>query len=228
MKLPRFKELLEQTEAMTHTPPPGQMVGPTKAAVLKAVDTYKDKLRSMGINLHSNLGSGANGFVYDMSDGKVAKITKDRTEANATYRIKGKRLKNVYEIYEVFELGDLGIFLIIQEKLQPLNPIIEKYWTPAQTALGGFRVNPSEASRTFDKYWIALERHHSFPSMDSTEYLESKRAFLEVGNGLKELQKNEIKWHDWHIGNIMQKSSGAYSIIDLGVSQSPMVSIDKI
>jgi serine/threonine protein kinase len=197
----------------------------------KILDHYKDRLEKAGIKIGENpeaLGAGATGTAYHIGNNKVLKITKDRSEANACNRIKGKKLKNVYEIYDVFELDDLGVYVIHQELLAPLDPVVTKNWSKSYTAL----------TRAVNRKWSLEEALDELeaeweggwgPTPEESAKPAVKEAFAQAYNGLKELEENRIIFRDFHYKNIMKRpSSGELVIIDLGVSRSPERAIDKL
>jgi hypothetical protein len=72
------------------------------------------------------LGAGTQGPAYDMGGNKVLKVTTDKSEAQASLKLKGKNLKHVNNFYDVFKFPPGGpakgdLYGIIQDKLTPLN-----------------------------------------------------------------------------------------------------------
>lgn len=69
------------------------------------------------LNKGTLLGVGSFGYAFEVSGGKVLKITSDELEANNSALIKGEKVPLVCEIYEVFGFKKIkSIFVIIQKK----------------------------------------------------------------------------------------------------------------
>lgn len=91
-------------------------------------DMIANKVAEMrGYNKPEFIGSGLFGVAYDLGDGRVLKVTSDRTEALENLQLKGKPLQYIAEPYEVFSVAaDSGntrreTYVIILEKLRT-NP----------------------------------------------------------------------------------------------------------
>jgi len=71
------------------------------------------------------LGSGTKGYAYYIPNNKVLKITTDKTEAAESFKIKGKKLKNISNIYDVYALHGRyeGFYVIISELLDKTEDI---------------------------------------------------------------------------------------------------------
>jgi len=213
VKLPTIKKLLVEAELSSQIPrgissrPDWTGQGPAPLSPAQAATvlrSYEKKLNKLGIKASPNmkrLGGGKMGFAYDLGD-SVLKLTRDKYEANAAKRIEGKKLRNVYEIYAVYELNDSGIYVIHQEKLNPLGPIVKKYWGGVKRAEGrvdkGIAMLALDASRFTDtmNYDDAIHEFESIwaarGSSSPQEFEEMSDAFTQIVNGLIELKKNKI------------------------------------
>jgi hypothetical protein len=83
--------------------------------------TILDKiLNKIGVNNSSFLGKGMFGVAHDIGNNKVLKLTKDKSEAINSNKIKGEKMKHIADIYDVkkFQIEDREYFLIILEKLK--------------------------------------------------------------------------------------------------------------
>jgi len=72
----------------------------------------------------ASLGNGTRGEAVKYNNDVVLKITNDKSEANASNLIKGKKLKYVNEIYDVFKIkypGNETSYLIFQKFLQEIE-----------------------------------------------------------------------------------------------------------
>lgn len=78
-------------------------------------------LERLGIERAVLLGSGMFGHAYDIGGGKVLKITRDKTEAANSNRVKGKKNRHLANIFDVKQLrmGDKPMkYIIILERLE--------------------------------------------------------------------------------------------------------------
>jgi hypothetical protein len=195
---------------------------------LAYLEEYEESLKKAGVKISGEprvLGDdrGAQGTPVDIG-GTVLKFTRDRTEANASYRIKGKKLKNVANIYNVYELGDEHVYVIHQELLQPLDMQIKTNWSM-------FRVPISIYFKTKSKekaLQSGMENiDWNFPGNHSL-----RDTFISVLhqslNAAEELMSNKIIAPDRHSDNVMQRDDGTIVLIDLGLSRSPEVSIPSV
>lgn len=226
---PRTKPLSSQMPTGKH---PVNMYSMSAPDAYKLIQKFAGRLDQAGIHVGespSKLGSGATGTAFDLRDGTALKVTVDRNEANACQRIKGKKLKNVYQIFNVFELDSLNTYVIHQELLEPLDPVVRKYWSAVNSALGkwkydGHTSDDNKALEYFEYYW-----DQSNSEFDKQPHDQLQTAFLEILNGMRELDEHKIEFIDYHVGNIMFRAhTGQHVIIDLGVSKSPEQKINKL
>lgn len=91
------------------------------------LDKIKNKLN---IGRSEYIGGGMFGFAHDIGDNKVLKITKDKTEAINSKKIKNKKLKHIADIYDVYKFShrDKIYYVIILEKLIIDNSLHNVYW----------------------------------------------------------------------------------------------------
>ena len=84
---------------------------------LTLLDFIKDKL---DIKTSTYIDSGFFGFAHDIGNGKILKITKDKTEAINANKVKGKTLKHIAEVDLVKSLKTKNktYYIIILEKLK--------------------------------------------------------------------------------------------------------------
>jgi len=94
---------------------------------LQENNTIIDRLlKTMNIPFSEFIGKGMFGFAHDIGDNKILKITKDKSEAVNSNKIKGKKLKHIANIYDVkqFIENEVTYYVIVLEKLR-LDPTIE-------------------------------------------------------------------------------------------------------
>jgi hypothetical protein len=87
---------------------------------LNETDLLSKVKGKMGIGHSEYLGGGQFGFAHDIGDGKVLKITKDKSEAVNSQKLKGRELTHLANIYDVraFRTDDTQYYTIILEKLE--------------------------------------------------------------------------------------------------------------
>lgn len=236
MKLPLLRALLTESPQVTgrtsvlpnrsQLPPINHFEDKmTLDFAVDALDYYEEKLIKNGIPWGPNkkeIGKpGLKGHAFDLGS-TVLKITKDESEANACYRIVGKKLKNVYNVYQVFNLADhYQMYIIHEEKLQPIPTWLALRWDvvmmdPADEYMDG-SLNHDQALSKAEGKISALKSRQKELSKYAAQFF----------NGLKELKDNKILFYDYHSGNIMMRGDEVV-IIDLGVSASPPAPIPEI
>jgi len=100
-------------------------------------ETMLDKIKSkMGIEKSSFIGKGMFGPAHDIGDGKVMKITSDKSEAVNAMKVKGKTNNHIADVYDVKKFNtdrDKEFFVIILEKLD-LKPEIKAWFNELEKA----------------------------------------------------------------------------------------------
>jgi len=91
-----------------------------------------EKLKKIGYYIDNAgvLGGGSYGIAILLKNGHVLKITEDYSEARSANRIKGKKLKNVYNVFRVFTFNDFSynrMYFIEQELLRNVEKYVEKF-----------------------------------------------------------------------------------------------------
>lgn len=191
-----------------------------------------EKLLKHGVDAKNTklLGRGSRGTAFQLKDGRTIKVTDDRREAAAMFKVKGKNLKHIVHVDEVWKFGDY--YLILQETLTPIPESAEKVFNQATD---GTHVRTIMANVSPD--WQDLLKR----MREVHNILQQRREKNGVGPGsleladerfeqhLKVLEKFQfpgivddlhamgIRFHDFHAGNIM-KRGGDFVMIDLGYS----------
>jgi predicted unusual protein kinase regulating ubiquinone biosynthesis (AarF/ABC1/UbiB family) len=184
---------------------------------------YKKKLTDMGIELSKVLGGGQKGIAYDTRDGKVLKITSDPQEAVSAKNIENKKLHYVYQIFKVFQFDSTGYFGILQEKLKPISGQLAE----ALDDDDFFEIIDDFAKSEMSDEQFEKELFGYFNTTELDMHTKEKIVRTLV-NGMIELDNNGIVFADVHGGNIMSKPNGEFVIIDIGLSKSKEVPIEKI
>jgi hypothetical protein len=81
---------------------------------------HKKILTRLGFKKSKELGSGFFGHAFDVGDNKVMKITKDKSEAVNSNKIKDKKMNHIANIYDVKQITIRNsiYYIIILEKLK--------------------------------------------------------------------------------------------------------------
>jgi hypothetical protein len=196
---------------------------------LDLLDEFGPALEKAGIKISGMprvLGDdkGAQGTPVDIG-GTVLKFTKDRTEANSSYRIKGKKLKNVANVYNVYQLDETHVFVIHQELLDPLDKEIKSGWYTYRfrdNINSFFKKKDKERARRF------LEDELDYRKPDPKVAQKMRDALEQALNGAEELMANKVIAPDRHYENVMQRPDGTIVLIDLGLSRSPEVNVPQV
>jgi hypothetical protein len=206
------------------------------AAVKAAIAANVAKLAKKGVMPVSALGDGQNGIAFKLREpGKVLKVTADKTEAVASFKIMGRRLKHVCNIVDVFRFPDSDVFGIVQEQLQPLSQqekseihramaIVDRALPQTNSGMSGSKTQVD--TRKYHNGWASFVKEVLAGADDryGPEDLQDQLAVLkkyDIDKMMDELYQRGIGFHDYHAGNIMKRGSGTYVIADLGVSYVP-------
>lgn len=97
--------------------------GQSKKAILENLHEIRNKLKNIGYSTKvlRHKGEGSRGIALE-TDGKILKITSDKSEALISSKLIGKDLKRVVKIFRVFMLKSMpNIYFILQEQLKPIS-----------------------------------------------------------------------------------------------------------
>lgn len=180
------------------------------------------------------LGSGEWGTAFDIGGGKVLKVTQDKKEAIASFKIVGKELKYVVNIYDVFMFRGTETYGIVQQKLSPLSDQESKEFNAAMIITGLPRWLDSEGNdweaakaktiRIVKGEATGTRKRRVYPDLAAADYMRKANEFWDLIStkyNLKamndELLANGIKFSDYQASNMMKRGSD-YVVIDLGQS----------
>ena len=190
------------------------------------------KKKGIDVNKLTKLGQGTFGVAYDIGDGKVLKITRDKLEAITSHTLVGKSYPSIVKIFDVFKFKDGGAkpyYGLIQEKLTKLTNTEKDAFDVAVIMLYevlGLSSNGAPGRAFVDlkgsdwdswKDFIreeAQEGGNQDIAEDALDGLES----VGMKDIADDLHAAGVKFLDYHVGNIMKRGS-QFVIIDLGLSQ---------
>ncbi len=105
--------------------------------------TLLDKIfQKFNIDSGNYLGAGEFGYAYDIGNNQILKISKDKSEAINSLKIKGKNLKHIANVYDVKILKhkEDTFYIIILEKLDTNKAhLIEEYIESLHSAVDEMR-----------------------------------------------------------------------------------------
>lgn len=200
------------------------------AKMMRAIGVDPDSIDSLPV-----LGSGTKGIVYGVGENAL-KVTHDRSEAETSANLIGAQSSAIANIYAVIEFSNpnmpKGYFGIFQEKLIPLSKQEADRFDEYVQFLNfpGFLTAADYDLRDAIQMSIDYNIHKGKSSSEIKKLIDSWKIFAthwNIEGIVKELNKNGIKFHDYHAGNLMMRPDGTYVIIDLGYSRS-MSSTGKI
>lgn len=184
---------------------------PFGARYYDTVEKNAEALGRRGIDVGQikKLGSGTQGTAYLVGGNRVLKVTADRSEADATMRLIGKRSRHIVDVYDVFQFPNVPIFGILEERLAQLS---QKERSELELPLAiMMRSNPRKkkwmdiVSALADDEWFMDRAYH--------DLIEAG-----VDRIVDELAQNGIGFADYNTSNLMRKPNGDIAVIDLGFS----------
>lgn len=171
-------------------------------------------------------------FVFENKADRVIKLTKDKGEANASAVLKGKNYAHIVKIFEVVKIKRYQKYVVEQERLIPLTRTtkLESFLCSKQIE----KINQQYFDTFFSCSWFNLITQMFSGNQNVDEinlfwekvksdnlYKKNKRIenFIEAMiAAAKNLNKNEIYWHDFDLLNVMMDEKCEFKIIDLGYS----------
>ena len=228
------EEIAHMPEFVFDSPIEREIDGKTHEALVKRLGSADEPM-----NLLEVLGKGKLGIAYALPDGRVAKITRDASEAQSSLRLVGEHLKTVAEIYDVFEIpctNGKPIWAIVQEKLAKPDAA----WAQLAILWYYFRSDPTleEENPLLFRTPLSKENIDAFAKWAENSDMRQmrfgtkgpiKRSLLQwMRTAADELAAHGVKYSDLHDKNIMKRANGEHVIIDLGQSISAPIEIPKL
>jgi serine/threonine protein kinase len=183
------------------------------------------------------IGAGSNGLAFRFRDRMVLKITMDHSEADASNKIKGRRLSNVNRVYRVswikdsaeVDPGGMDLYAIVEAYLpgdldefeavavNDSGDLVEAF---ADETGQQMREIPWESRRTRREFLSFVDRFWA----DSVRKLFASRRGQEILNqiirGLTSLRRAGVGYADLKADNVRKNAAGQLVIFDLGVSRT--------
>lgn len=183
--------------------------------------------KQLGYGSTKYVGSGNFGLVYDVGDGKLLKITTDRSEAINANKLRQKPMTkhiiNYYDVRRIKNPKDEKYYSIVMDKVSPLNSDYSFY-------SGIFKIflNPDISDKdTFDYVFDYLERYKSEEEFDKLLSFYKTKLQPQRQSILKEFKKYGVPVLDAHSNNVGFDIDGNFVFFDIGL-QSMRGSMGKI
>ncbi|MFA5750490.1 MAG: hypothetical protein WC895_04720, partial [Candidatus Shapirobacteria bacterium] len=196
---------------------------------LKLYNANSEKLAKRGIVANpAQLGSGAQGTVYDIGNNKTFKITNDEAEAESVYHLlkMNKDYSHIVKYYDVFKFprekdqkAHITYYGVVMEKLQKLSQDQKDIVRFALQNL--LSHSDSYVGSTWDE--LVQNAIKNFSTTRSVDYANAMfDAAKDIGMDImfEQLAESKIIHHDLHCNNVMFKD-GHVVAIDFGFSESP-------
>lgn len=171
------------------------------------------------------LGSGNFGYAYDIGNGKVLKITTDKSEAIESLKLQGKKLKRIANIYGVFkkEYEDKLYYIIVLEKLDRNNSTQIFYTLNAVGEILHSLTNEFFANIIQDYMYNGGKFNIAYVN-EINSFLKNKnkytKLFLDLIEIADELLSHDIMSIDFVNDENLGYKNGLLSFFDLGFSDS--------
>lgn len=191
-------------------------------------EIIKNKLVNIDYHLLSFLGKGAYGFVYNIGNNKVIKITTDESEALNSSLLTNKKLSYVVNIFRVFKFKSINNFWFIEE---------EKLSKPSKMVIEGLKENELENKLLlmFFDYEEGLAYVKDYVESGNVKEEEENDGFslIPLATNMiaayQELKKININYRDFHVNNVMfDKKTKNYKIIDLGSTNKNKGNVEEV
>ncbi len=189
----------------------------------------RKKLSKENIDIKSMLGFDTRGVAYRINNALILKITSDESEANSMAIIKEYPSDYIVKVYKVFQFkSDKDLYYIVEGRLQKLSDeeeitiddLLENFIKLEEKG-PDIRIADLLYQGRFDVIdKILLNGYFYNKELRILENLSaiSKRFLEDMVQAARHLHKVGIKFHDYHIGNVM-KDASCYKLIDLGFSE---------
>jgi len=222
----------------------------------KMLSTFRDAIeKRAGRKIGASLGEGDMGVAYSASGGAVFKITKDETEAVASYHVLkcGRSFKNVVRVYDVFQLKSdkkeantaiqRPLYCILQDEVKVVSPnqkncdaleLVYDFWAR-------YYSNDwyGSTSKSFLKKFYQYYKEKKSKARMQTKIKELFDSIVKSNGKLSKEQEDLIKQVGngllelWSIGvnffdthaGNVGQKDGVFKIIDIGVSESPQIKV---
>ena len=187
------------------------------------VERCGELLAKRGIDIHGMkfLGMGNNGLAWELSDGRVLKVTTDDAEAAVAVHLKGKAFKHIFHVYDVWAFpgeyeGHRVYGLLTEKGLKKPSELDRGMFWGLLRALREFSPDPDDEFDLSDlgRSLRTMMADEEYPAKAKQKVLELVKRFDLAGMS-GEFARLGVE-PDLHPGNIMQRPDGSFVVIDIG------------
>jgi hypothetical protein len=155
------------------------------------------------------LNKGASGFVYDIGNGQVAKITKNKEDLALAIDQMDNPKDFILNIHDVIDKGDYGI--IVSEKINTLNSKEKSIYNDIRAGVRKLKRTGNFSSLYSAIYEVIKLGNEHYPI----------EQFERVGYAIRELsEKMELSSMSWYYGDMHSENIGwkgnKLVLLDLG------------
>jgi hypothetical protein len=187
------------------------------------------------------IGEGRSGVAFRFNDRYVLKLTQDPAEAEASNRIKGRRLTNVNRIHKVAKIRD-NLFWVIVEAYLP-GELDDFEASTVDSARELIKLFADDTEMTVAAIpWESRKTRREFLSFVDRVWADSLRKLFaskkgqdvlsDILRGLTSLRRSGVGYADFHSENVRKNTAGQFVLFDLGASQTadpnPMDVIERM
>lgn len=184
------------------------------------LNIFKEKLNIDNI---SYLGSGFFGDAYDIGNDRVLKITRDKTEAIESLKIKSKNLKHIANVYDVYQVKSKSenktYYIIILEKLNRNDQELENKFGRMLFVFTSLEISFEEIIDEFATYGYSDKYKENEDKLN--KYFQKnpgdEKFFMGMVNIAKEIYELGVESKDYlSYKNLGYKKDGSLAFFDLG------------
>lgn len=173
------------------------------------------------------LGEGTQGFALAVSPTKAIKITQDESEAKLASFLSGNKIRGLYSAdgawkpKNPFAIGSkkflpYNLYVIVMERLVDNLSLADKVVNAIESARFTAYIR-SRSAPHHSSFWTddVLERAEEYDGWNQSivPYV------LDIAYGMNYLNKNNIKYDDLHVHNVLFTKSKHAVLIDIGYTQ---------
>jgi len=184
-------------------------------------ENAKKIAKQLGYNSVKYIGQGNFGLAYDVGDGKILKITTDKSEAANANRLRKKPITkhiiNYYDVRAINNPRNRDYYSIVMDAVTPLNN--QNYRLFYADIYRRFLDPNLSDKKVFDHVFEYLERYETEDYFDECLNFYKKKLAPQRQSILKEFKKYGIPTNDAHSSNVGFDDEGNFVYFDIGMDK---------